>query len=150
MEKRLVRSTSDRVVAGVCGGLAQYLGIDAVLVRIGFILFSLSGGAGVLIYLILWLIIPGENVQSGDGWDQGGFSLRANTMRDEFVQFTSQPNPQAARYAGIALLGLGVIYLLRAFDIPWLNWLDADLLWPLALILVGAILLWRAFGGRKS
>lgn len=150
MEKRLVRSSTDRVLAGVCAGLGNYLGVDPVIVRIAFILFSLSGGAGLFVYLLLWLIIPGDNFMQGDGWEKGDFSVRANRMRDEFVQFTSQPNPRTARYVGAALLALGGLYLLRAFNIPWLDWLDADLLWPLLLILVGGVLLYRAFGGKRS
>ena len=49
-----VRSSDDRVVAGVCAGIAQTLGVDATLIRLVFALLALAGGAGVLLYLALW------------------------------------------------------------------------------------------------
>lgn len=56
--KRLVRSTVDRKLAGVCAGIADYFGIDPTLVRIGWVLFCLMGGSGVLAYILCALIIP--------------------------------------------------------------------------------------------
>ena len=57
-EKRLVRSTTDSMVAGVASGLAKYFDVDPTLVRIIFVILALAGGPGVLIYLILWLVMP--------------------------------------------------------------------------------------------
>lgn len=56
-EKRLCRS-SDKMVAGICSGLAEYFGIDPVLVRIIFVVLSLAGGPGVILYIILWIVMP--------------------------------------------------------------------------------------------
>ena len=53
-----------RVVAGVCVGVAGYFGIDATLVRLAFALLTIFGGAGVLVYLVAWIVIPEEG---GDG-----------------------------------------------------------------------------------
>ncbi len=58
---RLTRSRSDRRLAGVCGGIAAFVGLDATLVRIGFAVFGLFG-VGELVYLLLWLIVPKEPV----------------------------------------------------------------------------------------
>lgn len=55
---KLVRSTSDKFVAGVCGGLAARLGFDANLVRIAMVLLALLTPVGVWLYLALWLILP--------------------------------------------------------------------------------------------
>jgi phage shock protein C len=58
-EKRLYRSTTDRRVAGVCGGLAAYFGLDSTLVRIlYFVALVLPGGIGVLPYIVLWIVLP--------------------------------------------------------------------------------------------
>ncbi len=57
-EKRLMRSTTDKMLAGVAGGLAEYLGVDATLVRLAFVILALAGGPGLLIYLILWFVMP--------------------------------------------------------------------------------------------
>jgi len=58
--KRLTRSYDDRMIAGVCGGIAQYFDVDPTLVRAGYVLMSAvsAGFPGLLIYAILWLIMP--------------------------------------------------------------------------------------------
>lgn len=58
--KRLTRSRTERVVAGVCGGIAEYLGTDPTLIRIGFVLLSLlsAGFPGLLVYLVMWVVVP--------------------------------------------------------------------------------------------
>jgi len=58
--KRLLRSKSDRQIAGVCGGLAEYFNVDATIVRLVFVLFALMGGPGLLVYIVLALVIPEE------------------------------------------------------------------------------------------
>lgn len=59
--KKLYRSKTDRKIAGVCGGLGAYLNIDSTVIRVGFVLLALPGGLpGILMYLILWLVIPEE------------------------------------------------------------------------------------------
>ncbi|MGY2127583.1 PspC domain-containing protein [Blastococcus sp. SYSU DS0617] len=52
------RSGTDRMAGGVCGGLAQHIGVDAVLWRVGFVALTLVGGSGVLLYLLLWVLLP--------------------------------------------------------------------------------------------
>ena len=58
--KRLLRSSSDRWVAGVCGGIAEYCGWDPAIVRLAYVLLSVFSAAfpGLLVYIILWLIMP--------------------------------------------------------------------------------------------
>jgi phage shock protein C len=58
--RRLYRSRTERKIAGVCGGLALYLGADPVIPRIAWVVFALAAGTGLLAYLICWLIIPLE------------------------------------------------------------------------------------------
>jgi len=58
--KRLYRSKTDTMIGGVCAGLANYLNIDPTIVRLVFVLMLLLGGHGLLVYLILWLVIPQE------------------------------------------------------------------------------------------
>ena len=58
--KRLYRSKTNRIIAGVCSGIAEYFDIDPTLIRLLWLLFSLGGGAGVLAYIIAWIIIPEE------------------------------------------------------------------------------------------
>jgi phage shock protein C len=58
MQPRLMRSNNEVIIAGVCGGLAEYFGIDPVIVRLIFVLVALTTGVGLLIYPILWLVMP--------------------------------------------------------------------------------------------
>ncbi len=58
MQKKLYRSRNDRYIAGVCGGLGEYFGIDPTVVRVLFILAALIGGPGIILYILLALFIP--------------------------------------------------------------------------------------------
>ena len=73
---RLRRSTTDRMVGGVCGGLADYTGIDAVLWRVAFVALALLGGSGVLLYLLLWLLMPAPTAGPETPLDRGVERLR--------------------------------------------------------------------------
>jgi phage shock protein C len=57
-EKRLYRSRTNKTLAGVCAGIADYFGWDPTLIRIAWIALTLLGGSGILIYAILWLVVP--------------------------------------------------------------------------------------------
>lgn len=59
-DKKLTRSTDDRIFAGVAGGLAEYLDIDPVIIRLLFVIIALLGGGitGILIYIVLWIVMP--------------------------------------------------------------------------------------------
>ncbi len=60
MKKRLYRSRNEKMIAGVCGGIAEYFDVDPTLIRLAWILFSFAGGSGVLAYLVCALVIPQE------------------------------------------------------------------------------------------
>lgn len=56
--KRLYRSRKNRVLGGVCGGIGEYFGVDPVLVRLLWVIFCVAYGAGILAYIVGWIIIP--------------------------------------------------------------------------------------------
>ncbi|HPE41073.1 MAG TPA: PspC domain-containing protein [Bacteroidales bacterium] len=56
--KKFIRSNTNRRIAGVCGGLADYFNIDPTLVRVLFVVFTLAGGSGILIYIATWILTP--------------------------------------------------------------------------------------------
>ena len=58
MDAKLQRSDEERVLGGVCGGLAEYFGLDPTLVRLGWILLAIAGGSGLALYLIAWFVVP--------------------------------------------------------------------------------------------
>ncbi|OOM81483.1 DNA-binding transcriptional activator PspC [Clostridium puniceum] len=61
MERRLCLSSTDKKIAGVCGGFANYFDLDSTLVRIGYVALVLFGGTGVLLYIICALVMPAED-----------------------------------------------------------------------------------------
>lgn len=61
MNKQLQRSTQNKVIGGVCAGIAHYFGLDPVLVRVGFLIALLAFGVGPLVYLVLWVLMPASS-----------------------------------------------------------------------------------------
>ena len=63
MVRRLYRSRTDRKIAGICGGLANYFTIDPVIVRLAWVLLFFLGGSGIFLYIVAWIIIPLEPLE---------------------------------------------------------------------------------------
>ncbi len=64
MNKKLYRSQKERMIGGVCGGLAEYFDIDPTLVRLAFVILAIAGGPGILIYIVLLLLVPEASTQN--------------------------------------------------------------------------------------
>lgn len=154
MKTKLYRSQTDSMIGGVCGGLGQYLGIDSTIVRLFFVLLVLGNGVGVLIYLVLWLIVPREGqaeeatVEETIRAGAGEIAERARALGDDLREAARSPNPQAGLIIGAALIVLGVVFLLQNLDIAWLRWLNFDVLWPVLLVVAGLALLLRRVKGE--
>ena len=86
--KRLTRSRNDRMIAGVAGGLAAYLGVDPLFVRLGFLFLTLLNGIGGLLYLALWLLVPREDSVVTDSREQ--VRENASEMRDAAEQLVQR------------------------------------------------------------
>lgn len=146
MEKRLMRSRSNYMLGGVCAGLGNYFNIDPTIIRLLFVLLVVMGGSGVLLYIVLWIIMPREDLPSlNANLDGAEFGRRAHQMGDEMREAFSRPNPRALQFLGIGLLAMGVWYLLQNLNIPFFSDVNRILGWPLVLIVAGGLLLWRAF-----
>src|SRR3954464_14450382 len=63
--RKLKRSSTDRVLGGVCGGLGAYLGVDPIIVRVVAVVLAFFGGAGLLFYLAAWLLVPSDDPTAG-------------------------------------------------------------------------------------
>jgi phage shock protein PspC (stress-responsive transcriptional regulator) len=155
MNTKLYRSRTNMMIAGVCGGLAEYLRVDASLVRIFFILLALGGnGIGLLVYLLLWIVLPAEDVLKdaslGDTVRTSSQEIadRTREMGSELRDLVRNPNPQAGLIFGSALVILGLVTLAQNLNFPWLHWLDFDIIWPVLLIVGGAALLLRFLRGE--
>lgn len=88
-QKRLYRSTQDRMFAGVCGGIAEYLDVDPTLVRLVFVALTLMGGPGTIIYIVLMLIVPED---PGPEWKRKRDAGYVEDEEDTVVQ-SSIPVP---------------------------------------------------------
>jgi phage shock protein C len=148
MNKKLSRSRTDAMIGGVCGGLGQYLGLDSTLVRLFFVLLAIGNGVGVLIYFLLWIIVPregqGEFASAATiraGADE--IAARARSLGGDLGTNLPQAGARGSLIVGAALIVVGVIIFLENLHLPWLWWLNFDALWPLLLIAGGAILLLR-------
>ena len=138
METKLFRSRDDRMLGGVCGGLAEFLGIDATLIRLAFFLLLFGGGVGFWVYVVMWVFIPERGVENA-----GDFRDRIRVVGDDFVTAVNRPHPKSGLIIGGGLIILGAVWLLEALGIPWLWWMDFDILWPALLILAGLVLIFR-------
>ncbi len=63
---RMVRSHNERMIGGVAGGLAAYLNVDPLLVRLGFLVLALLNGIGAVVYVVLWFLVPAEHTTATD------------------------------------------------------------------------------------
>lgn len=153
MSTRITKSKTDRVIDGVCGGLAEYFGIDSLLVRLAFVALMFINGMGVILYIILMIIMPkAENLdQSPKETIQENVQEMSERIKEAgeelgtaFSRKTEEKHPNRAVWFGILLVMIGVIFLLKNLNL--IRWVDNDLLWPLIIILIGAWLLikrWR-------
>lgn len=149
--KRLYRSSRDSIIAGVCGGLGDYFNVDPVLFRILFVLAAVFGGSGVIIYIVLWIVIP---YQPGYSFTES--NINQDTMNNENMKNdsrnpneTDQSNQKrngGSLWGGLILITLGAVFLIDRF-VPRIDFGD---LWPVILIVIGIILISNAYRQPKS
>lgn len=145
---KLYRSRSDALLGGVCGGIGNHLGVDSNLVRLVFVLLALASGVGVLVYVLLWLIVPREGEVQATPQEAvrvGAAELaeKAKELAVEVSTVVRRPEVGAGIVIGTLLVVFGVLFLLRNLGVFRLWWATFDVLWPLILVVVGLALLWR-------
>lgn len=136
MTKKLYRSKKDSIIAGVCGGIAEYFQLDSTLVRLLAILVVFLGGAGVIAYIVAWIIIPQNPEQETE-------PVELNDAPSE----DSQVDKDGKRHiwGGFVLIALGLFFLARSF-FPRLMVVS---LWPIILIAVGIFLIVQSLPRKK-
>jgi phage shock protein PspC (stress-responsive transcriptional regulator) len=133
---QLRRSRTDKILGGVNGGLAEYSGIDALLWRVGFVALTLAGGAGVIVYLLLWVLMPaGPPIQPGTAVE---------------VQQKAPAGPRSP-VPGLTLAGLLIVVGLLALVTNISDWdIPARFFFGSALLVVGLGLVVAAFTGGRT
>jgi phage shock protein PspC (stress-responsive transcriptional regulator) len=124
-----MRSENDRMIAGVCGGLAAYLGIDPVLVRLGFVILLLASGIGLPIYLVLWLVMPTPS----------RLQPEIRVMTDEPP---ADPSAYKTRFSPAATVGVILILFGAFFLLSQIGGMPGYI-WPIILIAAGIFYLIR-------
>jgi len=145
MAKRLYRNDSDKVLGGVCSGLGDFLGIDPVFIRIFFILWTVLGELSVLVYILLWIVIPLRSASGAEeSFEINDVGARFNQMGREIHDITRQPSSELIIFTGVGLIAWGVYYLVRR-AVPYLDiWSYSQYLWPVLLIVAGGFVIYRA------
>ncbi len=168
MQKRIYRSKNDKIIAGICGGLAKYFEVDPAIVRIIFILLFFFKGIGFLVYIIMWIVVPYDPNEVRVFHAHAGKTDYAKSAQenindedveeaqiiDEIDETESRKNAGATasanikrtdnRYiAGIVLIVLGGLFLLNQI-VPSLS---MKVLIPVILVIAGIYLLINSRNG---
>jgi signal transduction histidine kinase/phage shock protein PspC (stress-responsive transcriptional regulator) len=141
----LRRPDAGRVVAGVCAGLSEHLLVGVGTVRVAFVLLSLLGGFGALLYAGLWLAVPAGTPEPSraPGLDAAARHGRRPAGPDVDTAAVVRSDP--GLLVALALLGVGAVMLVdRAVAAP------AGAFWPLAVVAVGAAVVWRQAEAREA
>jgi phage shock protein PspC (stress-responsive transcriptional regulator) len=140
MDRRLYRSRTDSIVAGVAAGLARYLNADPALVRIAWaVLIPLTGGAALVAYVVAWIVVPEEPSEGAGATGDAA----ADPVTGERIaapgpsRIERPPDGRAGIVVGIGLVLLGLWFLLREY-LPDIDW---SLIWPLVIVGVGILIL---------
>ena len=162
MEKMLYRSRTNRVLWGVCGGLARYFDIDPTIVRIITVLLVFANGIGILAYLILTIVVPlessaattpktskeviKENVEEiKETASRLGQEIRATFIKNEDApRDRDKIRHRSYNVLGVILIVIGILFLLASFNLLW--WLRWTYIWPMILIAIGILII---LGARR-
>ncbi len=128
MSEKLYRSRIDCKIGGVCGGLAEYFSIDATIVRIIAILLVFADGIGLLGYIIAWIVVPRQPI------DSSVEVVQDTSVKEKKVDETKL---HKMTIPGIILIIVGILFLVK--NSFW--WFDMGDLWPILLIIIGILML---------
>ena len=123
-QRRLYRSTEDRILAGVCGGLGEHLNIDVRAVRIAFVVLAFVGGTGLILYAAFWAIVPQRPNEASPS------APKARSTRRR---------PDRGDLVALAVLAGGVVLLVRQSGL----WIGDAFVWPVLAAAVGVALIWH-------
>lgn len=139
---RLYRSTTNRMVAGVAGGLGEYFNIDPNIIRIIFILLGLTNGVGIIIYILMWVLIP-TDTQLSLTHDQtikenlSEIKSKANSVGHS-LKFNHSNSKESSRFWwAIIIIVIGFFLLFKNFGL--FDNIEIERFWPVILIVLGLI-----------
>ena len=154
MAKKLYRSTLDKMIGGVAGGLAEYFDIDSTLVRVLFVVVVFLGGGGIIAYIILWIVVPQKPYElpknpftqtppeSGSGTNFSANENKTDSFSVSNGRVTGSITKSSSKQIWVAII-LMVIGSLLLLDNIFPRF-DFDHFWPVLLIAIGVGLLLKA------
>jgi len=146
MNKKLERSKNSKVIAGVCGGIAEYFSIDPTIVRLLWVIIGLAYGFGVIVYIIAAIVMPEKKTEhrassyNQSEADRNSTEFNPDEWKDEPQKFDSN---KSRVIVGSAIILLGVLFLFREF-LPMFN---IKYLIPVILIVIGFGVIYK---GRRN
>jgi phage shock protein C len=147
--KRLYRSRKNRMLGGVCGGIAEYFGIDPVIVRLIAVALFFVGGSAVLAYIIALIVIPYEPWEAPAGKEAAPPATNLSTTTPSAAPQESS-SEAVPLFLGIVLIIIGAVFLMH--NIPyfspfyyWARHYVRDFFWPSILIVFGVFLIARGW-----
>lgn len=145
-ERRLMVRSENRLVAGVCGGLAEHLNLPLKYVRLGFLGLSVLGGVGILLYAWLWVFVPSAEEAHADelrSWGTRSRSLAEEMNRVQQGIFRPREGWERNSTWRDTLIGAGLLALAVLAFGQWTGWnIRWDMIWPSLSIIAGIVLAW--------
>ena len=132
--KKMHRSSTDKIIFGVCGGIAEYLEVDSLAIRIIFLFLTFAGGSGVFVYLILALLMPKEANENKD------IAKNSKEMNEDLMQSAKEKRfiMYFRNIAGIIIVLMGLSFLFKEiFQVTLFGWLQWKTAMALIIILFG-------------
>jgi phage shock protein C len=144
MNRRLYRSRTDTILGGVAAGVANYLNADPALVRIAWaILVPLTGGAAMLAYIVGWIVIPEAPADAELAAASTGTDAEGAPRADREIRIGGG---NAGVWVGLGLVAIGAWFLVREY-LPDIRW---NLVWPVVIVAIGALILVSAMRRREG
>lgn len=127
MERKLYKSSENKIIAGVCGGIGEYFNVDPVIVRLIAVVFTLMGGSGLIAYIIAAFIIPSrKRIEYADSNKEG-------------PETYEKSNKNTALVLGLFLIAAGGMIFFRHF----VHWIPSGLVLAAILIILGVFLIFK-------
>jgi phage shock protein C len=159
MDKKLHRSQTDKIIAGVAGGIGEYFEVDPTIVRLIFVLITVLGGSGIFLYLVLWVLIPkdaeGKIMIDKDRVKEVAQEIKGKAetlhreMKEGFEQSGTEHGERHHKRGGglfgWILIIIGIMLVLNTLNLHWWHFYS-PYFWPGVLIVLGMILIIR---GRR-
>jgi phage shock protein C len=154
-KRRLYRSKNDVFFGGVASGLAEFFNTESYIIRILFVLAAIFGGWGIIVYIILWIVVPEKDgIEYTDYQDLGKDNQESDAQNSDSANEKKQTeehssenkNKRGSIIAGVALILIGFIFIIDNY-LPAISIKD---LWPVVLIGIGVLIIFNGISETKK